>query len=80
MRLHEVNQFNSFLPIGLSCICGASTKGGSVVPSPQTLVPSPDSMTDFEQSMVSLGISAATAFSLPKSVGAFQAGSGPRIG
>jgi hypothetical protein len=37
-------------------------------------------MTDFEQSMVSLGISAATAFSLPKSVGAFQAGSGPRIG
>jgi hypothetical protein len=27
-------------------------------------------MTEFEQSLVALGISAATAFSLPKSVGA----------
>ena len=30
----------------------------------------PQSLTEFEQSLISLGISAATAFSLPKSVGA----------
>jgi hypothetical protein len=29
-------------------------------------------LTDFEQSVVALGISAATAFSLPKSVGALS--------